>query len=117
MIIKVVNIKTFRPDQEAPGVLVYIGRRTPKYSGSVLANPFKLTDYESRKACLQAYTNRLRHLCDPFDEPSPESAEFQAELDRLTEIAENGNLYLACWCAPEICHGDAIKAEIEERLK
>ena len=116
--IQVVNIKTFRTAAEAPGTIVYIGRKMPGRNGSVLANPFKLADYESREACLEAYTRRMRHFCDPFRYSNQFRLNLiSAELDRLTEIAENGNLYLACWCAPEICHGDVIKAEIEKRLK
>jgi hypothetical protein len=35
------------------------------------------------------------------------------ELLRLKRIAETRPLNLACWCAPEACHGDVVKKAIE----
>lgn len=35
------------------------------------------------------------------------------ELQRLKELAENGNLQLDCWCKPLPCHADVIKRCLE----
>lgn len=36
------------------------------------------------------------------------------ELNRLCELARDGELKLQCFCAPQQCHGDVIKQLIEE---
>jgi len=38
------------------------------------------------------------------------------ELERLLEIAKQGDLYLGCWCSPKSCHGDVIKEVLEKAL-
>ena len=35
------------------------------------------------------------------------------EILRLKRIAENGDLYLGCYCKPKECHCDVIKSCIE----
>jgi len=35
------------------------------------------------------------------------------ELLRLKQIAEMRPLNIACWCAPEACHGDIVKRAIQ----
>jgi hypothetical protein len=36
-----------------------------------------------------------------------------AELKRLAMIAAESDLILSCWCAPEPCHGEIVRAAIE----
>jgi hypothetical protein len=43
---------------------------------------------------------------------NPES-EASKELRHLATIAQSGDLQLGCWCSPQSCHGDVIKAAIE----
>src|SRR5262249_55914272 len=42
-----------------------------------------------------------------------ERGEAHRELRRLAGIARTGELVLVCWCAPEKCHGEVIRSEIE----
>ena len=40
------------------------------------------------------------------------SGEVYRELIRLALLAKAGPLTLACWCAPETCHGQIVKNAI-----
>lgn len=100
--------------QRMLGEAVYIGRRMPPLVGSALANPFRMfAGYEpdrERAKVITLYTTWLdQQLANP---DSPQSR----ELARLVDLARAGDLELACWCAPLACHGDVVKARIEERL-
>jgi len=84
--------------EHAPAGLVYVGRtmtgvraggwNLPKHP---LHNPYTLRQYGTPEAAVAAY---IRHLVD-----RPEL------LDQAREL--RGKV-LACWCAPDICHANAI---------
>ena len=101
--IRVENRRTFR------GAGIYVGRRMRDLQGSVLGNPYKVKphgQYE-RNASIEMYRRWLwRHvrsgIGDVYD-----------EVMRLKSIAEQGDLTLVCWCAPEACHAEVIKAAIK----
>lgn len=101
--IEIVNVKTYR-GQNA----VYIGRAMPGRPGSPLGNPFKLRFECDRAKILARYEYWLR---EQLKTDTPQ----RREIERLTDYAEG--LVLACWCAPEPCHGEVIKKVIEEELK
>lgn len=110
--IQVVNIKTFSTRNKR-GTSVYIGRATPNRPGSPLGNPFKPkshTDPQARQECLDLYRDWLA-------KQELNQSKAWLELLRLTEIAKIEDLYLICWCAPQNCHGDIIKAEVERMNK
>lgn len=98
--IKVVNRKL------GPGV-EYIGR------GSALGNPFAMNNYsdaERDRVCdaYKVWINRQILLRNP---------QVIYELNRLHKLAKHSNsLELSCFCAPKRCHGDTIKALLEEKL-
>lgn len=104
--IKVINVR-----RGFPLGAVYVGRQTPQFKGSVLANPFKLHKEEERAKVLAQYEAWLDQRL-----LAPESRE-SIELDRLAALAASGDLVLACWCKPSICHADIIKLRIEEKLQ
>lgn len=106
--IEVVNVRTFSA-KDKPGTFAYIGRTMPRRPGSLLGNPFKpksYTDHQARQECLDLYRDWLNRQ-------ELNRGEAWYELRRLAEIAKTEDLYLGCWCAPESCHGDILKAEIE----
>lgn len=102
---------------------VYIGRRVKRgahgLEASPLANPVVIGEDVNRDQVIVKYRE---WLCDNFDVEADNSEQFGdlpvwEEMLRLTELATNGPLRLACWCAPKPCHGDVIRDLILERLK
>lgn len=103
MVTTVVNLKgrigEFGPRLDrAPDNLVYVGRTmTGVRAGGwnlqkhPLHNPYTLRQYGTPEAAVAAY---IRHLID-----RPEL------LDQAREL--RGKV-LACWCAPQLCHANAI---------
>lgn len=88
---------------------VYIGRRSV-YGESPLANPFKLTDESQRIEILEKYKQWLNfHL-------ENDTACIIDELERLYQLALQGDLVLGCYCSPKPCHGDYIKEVLEYNL-
>lgn len=107
MTIRVTNRRTFRPDGTTA---VYVGRRMPGIPGSPLGNPFRVGPDYPGMAAIEAYATWLdERLADP---ESPQSRMFAS----LLRIARRGDLTLICWCHPEPCHSDVIKARLEAAL-
>jgi hypothetical protein len=104
-LIRVVN---FRDRDCLPEPWFYVGRAMPgRVEGSALGNPFKLTRNDTRETVIARYKEWLwAQMNDP-------TSEARAELHRLAARALEGDLYLACWCAPLSCHADVIKSAIE----
>jgi hypothetical protein len=79
---------------------VYIGRAN-RHAGlpeSPLANPYKVRDY-GRGSTLPHYRRWLWQRIQAGD---------PAVLEALKAIDEQS--VLVCWCAPNPCHGDVVKA-------
>lgn len=92
--------------QRAP--VVYIGRN-PRYGNPIYGNPFYLFKYGDRQLVLAHYRRWLSNVLPINDNL------FEA-FARLVFLALHGDLYLACHCAPDLCHGDVIKEYIEAAL-
>lgn len=106
--IKVINL---RDPQLSSTNMIYVGRKMVHRAGSPLGNPYKLTKESERAEVCERYEAWLRAW---LEVPSSTVAQ---EIERLTELARQGGLILACWCAPKLCHADVIKEVIEDRLK
>jgi hypothetical protein len=78
----------------------YVGRPSP------LGNPFVLGKDGDRETVVAKYLEWLRA---EWKKNGP----VKAELLRLAKVAEQGDLELTCWCAPQACHADKIKQAIE----
>lgn len=88
---------------------VYCGRTNMLLglTQSVLANPYKIDVDGDRDQCCDKYHEWLR------GEYRKKGMVFR-ELERLKEIAlKKGELALVCYCAPQRCHANSIKAAIE----
>jgi hypothetical protein len=84
---RVFNIKRDLVPQDA----IYIGRGTWRGQKSKLGNPFAIG------------ANGDRHsVCDRFEEWAPTQPEIMAEIEKLRDKD------LACYCAPNRCHGNWI---------
>ena len=93
--IQVVNRRTYH------GASVYIGRPT------ALGNPFVIGKDGTRDEVLKKYRRGLWRAMQSGNE------RVMAELKRLATMASESDLILSCWCAPEPCHGEIIRAAIE----
>ena len=82
----------------APGD-VYIGRRDRwgKFEASPWANPYRIGPDGTRAEVVEKYR--------PYIAGRP---------DLLARLGELKGKRLACWCAPEACHGDVL-AELADR--
>lgn len=98
--ITVVNVKhDKRPE------VVYIGRWMPGRKGSPLGNPFKADEHNDPIGLFQVW------LAEKLQSDTPQ----RREIERLAALHRQGkNLLLGCWCKPGVCHGDVVKAVIEE---
>ena len=92
---KVVNIRTHSPTDND----VYIGRKGKGQDG-YFGNPFPIVNND-RIACLDKYTEWafIRLMTDD---------EFRERVKGL--YGKN----LVCFCAPLLCHGDALKKLAED---
>lgn len=92
--ITIVNRKNWR------GENIYVGRPT------VLGNPFVIGRDGDRAMVIARYRRWL------WNELQQGSGLVFDELHRLAELAKSGDLVLACWCFPEKCHAEILKAAI-----
>lgn len=76
---------------------VYVGRDMPGQAGSLLGNPFS----GAKEEAIARYRAWLQERMTP-DDP------VFLELRRLLALSLQGGVVLQCWCAPDLCHGDAI---------
>ncbi len=102
--IRIVNRKHFKSSGGENEV--YIGRATAGVKGSVLGNPYRIGRDGAREEVIEKYGRWLSWEI-------AERGDAYRELQRLADIARTGELVLVCWCAPEKCHGEIIKSEIE----
>jgi hypothetical protein len=99
-LITVVNVRyDKRPE------IIYIGRRVRGRAGSPLGNPFKANEHDDPIGLYQVW------LAEQLQNDTPA----RREIERLARLHQAGqDLLLGCWCAPEPCHGDVVKAVVEE---
>lgn len=90
--ITIVNHKTWR------GASVYVGRP------SILGNPFIIGKDGDRTEVIQKFRRWLWHEIQRQEGPVYE------EIQRLVKLAEMGDLVLSCWCSPQPCHAEIIRA-------
>jgi len=86
------------------GRAIYIGRSNENYdlSESDLANPFTVDEHGRLGACL----NYTEHLMERIEE----DPRFHEQVMRCYGRP------LACWCIPELCHGNVIALYLGYRI-
>lgn len=86
------------------GPAIYIGRSNAHYNltESILSNPYNVQEHGRLDACLK-YTD---HLVEQVQEN---------QMFRKHVFQCHGRP-LACWCSPELCHGDVIGLFLVYRL-
>lgn len=98
------NLKDTKQIRE--GTEVYVGRG----QNSPLGNPFELSKHNNdRDEVIRLYAQWLYiHKEDP---------EVNQKLEYIAEIAEQGDVWLMCYCYPEKCHARIIIVEIRRRMR
>jgi hypothetical protein len=77
-----------------------------------LSNPFVVSKSACRQTCLFAFK-----LDFEGEMAKMEGKRFRLVQEIISKLREGQDVILMCWCHPLPCHGDTIKAYIEERLK
>ncbi len=101
--INVVHIHQAGPDA------IYIGRPMRERPGSQLGNPFRVEEY-GRDTAIKCYHQYLGLLVKAYYEGRRTEPVLRT-MENLLDIAYlslQGDVELACWCAPLPCHGDII---------
>lgn len=99
--IRVVNAHKHKPTAND----IYIGR------GSPLGNPFKIGTHGTRQDVIRQYEDHLGERIAQGDMGVLLMLEIIERAER-----EGKDTNLVCYCAPQACHGDFIKAFIEYSL-
>lgn len=93
--IKVVNVNSF-DERKVDGEVINIMRP------SILGNPFRMSSEDEREIVVRKFYHYLR-------EEFKKKEEVYQELIKIVEKLKSGkDVYLACCCAPMLCHGDVI---------
>lgn len=93
--IKVVNVNSF-DERKVDGEVINIMRP------SILGNPFNMSSEDEREISVRKYYHYLR-------EEFKKKEEVYQELIKIVEKLKSGkDIYLVCYCAPMLCHGDVI---------
>lgn len=91
---------------------IYIGRENAYYklNASPLANPYKVGRDGDRQEVIAKYR---RYLWEHIKAGTPA---IKDKLERIKKVSLEGDIELVCWCSPQACHGDVIKACVEWML-
>lgn len=91
----------------------YIGR------GSVLGNPYTHKPLQGTMAIYHTRNREeaIERYSGYFDLMYERDAKFKYVIDEIYEKYKRGeDVYLACYCKPEPCHGDIIAQKLQKRL-
>lgn len=82
---------------------------------SVLGNPFHMHMESQRDDVCDQYK---KYHADQMTTDHPSGKAFQEEMHRLLELyKQHEQIRLFCWCVPKRCHGETIKAWLDEHSK
>lgn len=96
-------------DEIGETVIVYCGRKFAGFPSSPLANPFPIKQYPDAMERYRAWL---------WKEIQSEEGEAWGMMRWLVELEKmNADIYLGCWCSPNPCHCDIIKAAILAGVK
>ena len=90
----------------------------PIYRGvSILGNPYTHLPVKDTKAMFQCKTREeaIEKYDKYFDIMYGNNIEFTKVVDEMYEKYKNGeDIYLECFCKPQLCHGDIIAKKLQE---
>jgi len=102
MVLNVKNKRTHKP--ELGKVDIYCGR------GSVLGNPFTHKEGTTAKFIVESRDEAVEAYRSYFKEQMQSNPEFLMEMRRIYRIARKQEVNLICYCAPQNCHCNVIRA-------
>lgn len=107
MSIEIVNKKFYKRPSE------YIGRPSP------LGNPYSYKEKSIAKFKVSNTEEAIsKYEIWLYEQIKCGNKEVINEINRLLNIARNGDLFLGCWCVPfGDCHGRIVKELLERVLK
>jgi hypothetical protein len=82
------------------GVIFINGVRFPLYD-SLWANPYKITEEQSREQVLKLYSEYIEK-------------KLESDNNLVEELLKLKGKKLGCWCKPECCHGDILVKLIDK---
>lgn len=96
---KVLNF--YKLGKVIPDGAVFIGRAMPHLGlkGSKFANPFKITEDETREVVIAKYKVWLWQ-------------QIKSGYITLEDLLELENKDVVCFCSPQACHGDIVLAAV-----
>lgn len=86
---------------------------------SILGNPYSHLPEERTRAMYHVNTREeaIERYSHYFDIMYSGNSAFKAAIDEIYDKFKNGeDIYLACVCKPEPCHGDVIVKKLTSRL-
>ena len=89
----------------------------PIYRPSILGNPYTHLPVKDTKAMFQCKTREeaIEKYDKYFDIMYGNNIEFTKVVDEMYEKYKNGeDIYLGCFCKPQLCHGDIIAKKLQE---
>ncbi len=102
---QVVNVRGRRAGDPS---VVYVGRTSGGWAGSVLGNPFVIGKDGDRAAVIAAYKKWL------WRNFQVEGSPVNLEVLRLVGLVKDGQeVILGCWCVPQPCHAEVVVSLIK----
>jgi hypothetical protein len=109
------------------GVIVYNVMDEDKFGENVylihrpyiLSNPYTHIKDKQTKAMFVVKTKEeaIERYSHYYDVMYGKNIEFTRTIDEIYEKYRRGeNVYLGCYCAPDVCHGDVIARKLQGRL-
>lgn len=101
-------------DEDKFGENVYLIHRP-----YILSNPYTHIKDKQTKAMFVVKTKEeaIERYSHYYDVMYGKNIEFTRTIDEIYEKYRRGeNVYLGCYCAPDVCHGDVIARKLQGRL-
>ena len=87
---------------------IYIGRSCYGLEGSLLANPFPISNRIDRTTSIKLYSSWL------VKQAIENTAAWREVLRIAQMVREDQDIELMCWCKPKACHGDILVSVINK---
>lgn len=109
--IRLVNIKTYNPEENSKELCIHICRPSP------LGNPYVLKDKNNKVERDLVCDQYEKYFYEQLINSKDRDTQFLRELRRIYKLAKENDIALGCYCYPyKRCHGETIKNFLENEL-